>query len=95
MRFLREALEAEEPCCISFVNCDLKVACGVKKSKLFSLFNIRVGFADYVNHFITFEDDLKAPAFSLFFELFVGDIDDNILKMIDKQYLAFHPAIAE
>lgn len=89
------ALQAKQPRGIAFVDRYLEVAGRIEQGELFSLGHIGIGFAYFVNHFIAFKGNSKAPAFSLRFKGFAGNIDHYILEMIDKDDLSLHPVFTQ
>src|SRR5688572_10167242 len=58
-------------------------------SELFSFGHISIAFTDTVDDLISFEYDAETPAFSLFFKLLTGNIDDHVLKVVNKDDLTF------
>ncbi len=95
LRLFGESLKAEESGGIAFLDGYFKVAGGVEKGQLFTFSYVGIAFADLIDDLITFKDDAEAAAFAAFFEFFPGDIDDDILEMIDKDDLAFYPIVTE
>ena len=56
----------------------------LKTSKCFTLLARFKKTTANTSQELSFKDDLKAPATALFFELVVGNVDDNILEMVYK-----------
>jgi len=90
-----EALETEEAGGVAFLDADLEVARGVEEGQFLAFPGIGVGFADAIDDFVPFKDDAEAAALAMFLEFFAGDIDDDVLEMIDEDDLAFDPVVAE
>src|SRR6185437_3218881 len=83
LRLLCKVLQTEQAGGIAFLNSDLEVTRRIEKRQLYTFMGIGVGFADAVDDLIPFEDDAKTAARASFLELVPGDIDDDVLEMID------------
>jgi len=88
--FFGEPFQSEKAGGIAFIDRNFKVTGTVEKCQLFTFGNIRIAFADTVNHFVAFENNPETPALSLFFKLFMSNIDNHVFKTVDKYDLAFN-----
>ncbi len=88
-------MQAEESRGIAFVDGDFEVAGGVERSEFFAFGHVGIGFGDAVNNLVAFEYDAEMAAFALFLELFAGNVDDDVFKMVNENDLSFYPVAAK
>lgn len=95
MGLFRKAMEAEKSGGIAFIDGNFEVAGGVEGGQFFAFRYIGIGFGDAVDHFVAFENDAETTAFSLFFKLFAGNIDNYVFKMVYEDDLSLYPIAAK
>lgn len=93
--FTSEALEAEQACCISFIDGDFQVTGGIKECQFGTFGNVCISFADLADDLISSEEDAELPVFALSGELFAGDIYDHIFEAVDMDDLSFDEVVAD
>ena len=88
-------MKAKQAGGIAFIDGNFEVTGGVEGGQLFPFGHVGIGLGDAVYYLIAFENDAEMAAFTLFFKLFVRNVDDDVLKMVDEDDLPFYPVAAE